>query len=186
MQNTMGQELINKSLTKFKTGISPGNVFIRNLINEYYYFGYKWKDRLDKLTNYTHTSPMYKLIIDANTYLLANITTQVVIQNFKIINADIYICIRNQSTPNDFQLTQDYQDNISIIEKFMLNENNKNRICKYEFKILENDGIFSMMDSNYNILKHDDMLESSISDGYIKSSINISSLLNVFIIPNDS
>ena len=61
MQNTMGQDLINKSITKI--GFNPKNINIRNLINESYYFGYKWKGKLEQLTNYTHDRPIYKLII---------------------------------------------------------------------------------------------------------------------------
>jgi hypothetical protein len=178
MQNTMGQDLINKSLRQI--GLAPRNTNIRNLINESYYFGYKWKDRLDRFTNYTHSRPMYKLIINENSYILNKIATSVVLQDFKIISIDIYMCDRQY---HDLQLTSDYQDNISIVEKYMLDGTHKNKVCKYEFKILENETIFSVMDASYNIIKKDGILESSDIDGYLKSSINISSLLEDFIIP---
>ena len=66
----------------------------------------------------------------------------------------------------------------------MLDDTNKHKISKYVFKILQNDGIFSIMDSNYNIVKHGGFLESSLSDGYLKSSIGISSLIENFIMPS--
>jgi hypothetical protein len=179
MQNTMGQDLINKSLNKI--GFGSRNANIRNLINDSYYFGYKWKDRLNNLTNYTHYRPMYKLIISENSYVLEKITTYVVIQHFKIVNIDVYICNR---IPNELKLTSDYQDNIGIVEQYMLDEANKHNISKYKFKILENENIFSVMDSSYNIIKHDGILESSNGDGYNKSSVSISSLLENFIVPS--
>lgn len=179
MQNTMGQDLINKSFNKI--GFIPKNANIRNLINDSYYFGYKWKDRLAHLTNYTHSRPMYKLIISENEYILEKINTNVVIQHFKIVNINVYIC---NKISTDLQLTSDYQDNIASVEEYMLDEANKNKISKYNFKILENDGIFSVVDSNYSIIKHNGILESLSMDGYIKSSVIISSLLENFIIPN--
>jgi len=179
MQNIMGQDLINKSFSKI--GFAPRNTSIRNLINESYYFGYKWKDRLDRFTNYTHSRPMYKLIINENSYILNKITTYVVIHHFKIVSIDIYMC---DKITNELQMTPDYQDNIGIVEQYMLNETNKHKISKYTFKILENENIFSVMDTSYNIIKRDGILESSYIDGYIKSSINISSLLKNFIIPS--
>ena len=178
----MGQDLINKSLDKI--GFIPPkntNINIRDLINESYYFGYKWKDRLERFTNYTHTRPMYKLIINENLYILNKITTYVVLENFKIVSIDVYMCDR---TKNKLQLTLDYQDNIGIVEQYMLDETNKHKISKYAFKILENENIFSIMDSSYNIIKHDGILESSSMDGYLKSSVSISSLLDNFIIPS--
>ena len=181
MQNTMGQDLINKFINK--VGLVSRNTNIRNLINESYYFGYQWKDRLNNLTNYTHNRPMYKLIIRENEYILEKITTYVVIQHIKIVNIDVYICNRK---PNELKLTSDYQDNIGIVEQYMLDAANKHKISKYKFKILENENIFSVMDSNYNIIKHDGVLESSDGDGdgYNKSSVSISSLLENFIIPS--
>lgn len=179
MQNIMGQDLINKSFNKI--GFIPRNTNIRDLINESYYFGYKWKDRLSHLTNYTHSKPIYKLIINENSYVLEKITTYVVIQHFKIVSIDVYMCNR---TSNELQLTSDYQDNICIVEQYMLDESNKHKISKYNFKILENECIFSVMDSSYSIIKHDGILESSSIDGYIKSSISISSLLENFIVPS--
>ncbi len=176
MQNTMGQDLIKKSINKI--GFAPRNANIRNLINESYYFGYKWKDQLDRFTNYTHSRPMYKLIINETKYILNKISTYVSIENFKIISIDVFICDMRQ---NKLQLTPDYLDNISIAEQYILDENNKHKISKYTFKILENEGIFSIMDSSYNIIKHDGILESSSMDGYAKSFINISSLLEEFI-----
>jgi len=173
----MGQDLINKSFNKI--GFVPKNANIRDVINESYYFGYKWKDRLDGLTNYTHSRPMYKLIINDNSYILEKITTYVVIQNFKIVNVDIYMSAKIN---DNLQLTSDYQDNIGIVEQYMLDDTNKHKISKYVFKILQNDGIFSIMDSNYNIVKHNGFLETSIADGYLKSSISISSLLENFIV----
>ena len=179
----MGQDLINKSIRQIGfTPKNPNNTEnVRKLINESYYFGYKWKDRLERLTKYTHSRPIYKLIITDNSYILEKINTYVVIQNFKLVNIDVYICIRQ---PNDILLTPDYQDNIGIVEQYILNDANKNKISKYKFKILENDGIFSIMDSNYNIIKCNGILESSIIDGYIKSVANISSLLENFIVPS--
>ena len=87
-------------------------------------------------------------------------------------------------TKNELQLTPDYQDNIAIVEQYMLDEINKDKIGKFAFKILQNEGIFSIMDSNYNIIKHNEILESSIMDGYLKLSVSISSLLENFIIPS--
>ncbi len=174
----MGQDLINKSFNK--VGFSPKNTNIRNLINESYYFGYKWKDRLDSFTNYTHSRPIYKLIINETSYILNKIITLVAIQHLKIVNIDVYICDRTQ---NELQLTPDYQYNINIVEQFMLDNTNKHKISKYEFKILENENIFSVMDSSYNIIKQDGILESSSMDGYLKSSVNILFLLDNFIIP---
>lgn len=184
MQNTMGQDLINKSLNKlgFQPKNAHANTNIRNFINESYYFGYKWKDRLDFLTNYTHSRPMYKLIIMVDSYILEKINTLVVMYNFKVVNIDVYISSR---VANDLQLTSDYQDNIGIVEEYILDQKNKNKISRYKFKILENDGIFSVMDSNYNIIKHDGFLESFDTDsGYMKSSIEIRSLLSNFIVPS--
>ena len=175
----MGQDLINKSLNII--GFIPKSANILNLMNESYYFGYKWKDRLERFTNYTHSRPIYKLIINENSYILNKITTYVVIQYFKIVSIDIYMC---DKTLNELQITSDYQNNISIVEQYMLNENNKHKISKYTFKILENDGIFSVMDSNYSIIKHDGLLESSSMNGYVKSYISISSLLENFISPS--
>ncbi len=172
-----GQDIINKSLCK--NGFLSRNVQVRNLINESYYFGYKWKDKLAKFTNYTHTRPMYKLVIDEKSCILEKINTYVVIENFKIVNIDVYI---SSSILNDLQLTSDYQDNVSLVEQYMLDEKQKKNISKYEFKILENDGIFSIIDANYNILKHDEILKSSNIEGYMKSSVNISSLLRDFIV----
>ncbi len=172
----MVHDYISKSLNKI--GVVSKNVIIRNLINESYYFGYQWKDLIDKFTNYTHTKPLYKLIINDKSYILEKIDTYVVMNNFRIVNIDVYI---SSITPTDLQLTPDYQDNIYIMEKYMLDPKNKNKISKYTFKILENDGIFSVMDSNYNVIEHNKMLESSIIDGYMKSSINIASLLENFI-----
>lgn len=174
----MGQDLINKSITKI--GFNPKNINIRNLINESYYFGYKWKGKLEQLTNYTHDRPIYKLIIHGNLYILNKITTYVVINKFKIISIDIFMC---NIELNTLQLTFDYLNNISIVEQYMLDEFNKKKVSYYKFKIIENDGIFSVVDSNYNIIKHNDKLNSSYLDGYIESSINISSLLENFIIP---
>lgn len=54
------------------------------MINEFYYFGYKWKDGLEELTNYTHSRPIYKLIINENSYILEKITIYVVIQNLNL------------------------------------------------------------------------------------------------------
>lgn len=175
----MGQDLIHKSFNKLK--FIPKNTNIRNLINESYYFGYKWKNQLDRLTNYTHSKPIYKLIINESTYILKKITTYVVIQNFKIVNVNVYICSRIN---NDLQLTSDYQDNINIVEQYMINKNNKYKISKYIFNILQNDGIFSIIDNNYNIIKHNGFLESSLVDGYLKSSISIAALLDNFIVPS--
>jgi hypothetical protein len=183
MQNSMGRD-IHKSIKQI--GFLPENLNIneniRNTINESYYFGYKWKDSLQRLTNYTHSKPIYKLIITDNSYILEKLNTYVVMENFKLVNIDIYICI---TQPDDSLLssllTSSYQDNIEIIEQYVLNDKNKNKISNYKLKILENDGIFSIMDSNYNIIKHNGILESSIADGYIKSVANISSLLEHFI-----
>ena len=185
--NIMNQNLIiksfNKSINKSNNniGLIPKNANILNLINESYYFGYKWKDRLHKLTNYTHSKPMYKLIITENSYILEKMTTNVVIQHFKIVNIDVYMCDKRQ---NELHITADYRDNISIVEQYMMDEVNKNKISKYNFKILVNDGIFSIMDSSYGIIKHNGILESSSADGYNKSSISISYLLENFIIPS--
>lgn len=179
----MGQDLINKSIKQI--GFIPENpnrvVNIRNLINESYYFGYKWKERLDKITNYTHSRPVYKLILTESAYILEKITTYVAIQNFKLVNIDVYICMRQ---PNDLLLTPNYQDNIGIVEQYILDDTNKNKISKYKFKIVENDGIFSILDSDFNTIKHNGILESSIIDGYIKSSTCISFLLENFIVPS--
>ena len=175
----MNQNLINKSINKL--GFVPKNAKILNLINESYYFGYKWKDRLNNLTNYTHSKPLYKLIISEKSYILEKINTNVVIQHFKIVNIDVYMC---DKIHNELRMTADYQDNINIVEQYMLDEANKTKISKYNFKILVNAGIFSVMDSSYSIIKHDGMLESSNIDSYIKSSVSISYLLENFIIPS--
>lgn len=95
------------------------------------------------------------------------------------MNVDIYMSARIN---DNIKLTSNYQDNISTIEQYMLDDTNKNKINKYVFKIFQNDGIFSIMDSNYNLLKHDSFLESSLADGYLQSSISISSLLENFIV----
>lgn len=176
----MGQDLLNKSLKKID--FVPKNANIRNLINESYYFGYKWKDRLGGLTNYTHSRPMYKLIVSDKSFILEKITTYVATHQFKIVNVDVYIYTRTIN--NDLQLTSDYQDNIGIVEQYMLDDANKHKISKYIFKILENGGIFSIMDSSYDIIKHDGIIESSQVDGYIKSTIRIASLLENFIVPS--
>ncbi len=175
----MGQDLINKSI--YKNELAPvGNTYIRNLINKTYYFGYGWKERLWRLTNYTHSRSMYKLIINADYYILEKITTYVVINQFKIVSVDFYMSSRGTS---DLPLTNDYQDNIDIVEQYMLDENNKSNISKYEFKILENEGIFSVMDCNYNLVEHNGMLYSACNDGYLESSISISFLIEHFIVP---
>ena len=156
------------------------NENIRNVINESYYFGYKWKDRLAWLTNHTHSRPIYKLtIIEEGLLTLEKITTNVVINNLKLVNIDIYHC----QVPKEFQLSTDYQDNIDVVEQYILNTANKSKISKYNFKILENECIFSIMDANYTILKHNSFLESSDADGYFKSIVSISSLLKNYIIP---
>jgi len=181
MQNTMGQDLIDTCLKRMGIILNKNN--IRDLINESYYFGYKWKSRLEYLTNYTHQRPIYKLIISDNFYTLEKITTIVAMKDFKIVNVDVYTCY---ILPNEIQITLNYQNNITIVEQYMLDESKKYRINHYQFKILENNEIFSIMDSNYNIIKHTDDIDSTTESGYLKSSIKISSLLDNFIAPYTS
>jgi hypothetical protein len=102
-------------------------------------------------------------------------------ENFKIRSIDILMCSKTQ---NEIKLLSNYQDNISIVESYMLDENNKNKVIKYTLKILENESIFSVMDSNYNLIKHNELIESSYIDGYCRTFTNISSLLESFIIPS--
>lgn len=172
-------DLISNSFDKI--GFVPINTSIKNLINESYYFGYKWKDSLERLTNYTHSGHMYKLINNENFYILNKLNTYVAMENFKIISIDILMCSKKQ---NEIKLLSNYQDNISIVESYMLDENNKNKVIKYTLKILENESIFSVMDSNYNLIKHNELIESSYIDGYCRTFTNISSLLESFIIPS--
>ena len=189
----MGNDLISKSRFLLKTGLNTAlndkKTNVRDLINDTYYFGYSWKGNLAKLTNYTHSRPLYKLILQHGhgmqnkLYQLEKITTCFATDNIKIISIEVYKTtdyIENQ------QLTADYQDNIAIIERYMLDESRRHTICKYEFKILENDGIFSVMDSNYNLIRQNGWIDSAFQDGYMKSSSCISTLLENFIIKPSS
>ena len=186
----MGQDLLNKSIyhvDRVGDGSGAGapdammKADIRNLINECYYFGYQWKDRLDTLTNYTHSRPIYKLIISQTDYILDKIIINVAMKNFKIVSVEIFMTARNTV---DFEITTSYQDNLSIVEDYMNDENNKHKISRYMFKILENDGIFTLMDTNYTILKHNAVLESIYSEGFLKSTLKVSSILQNFIYPS--
>ena len=67
------------------------------------------------------------------------------------------------------------------LTNYINDDNNKKNISKYDFKIIENENIFTVMDNNYNILKKNDYLESDTKNGYIKSQILINTLLYNFI-----
>ncbi len=154
----------------------------RKLLNDFYYYDYHWKDRLDRVTNYTHGPPLYKLAGVAN-HILETITTQVAIDNFKIVNIVVYIV--NTLKPGDISFTDNYQNNISIMESFVINEANRKKISKYVFKIIENDKIFSVLDSKFNIIKHNASINSMENEGYASSSICINVLLHHFISLNN-
>lgn len=150
----------------------------RKLVNEFYYFGHQWKDRLEKLTSYTHGKTLYKLIGVGN-HILESITTQVATDEFKIVNIIVYVI--NSLTPGKLNLTSDYSDNITIMEAFVVDSENRKDISKYAFKIMENEKIFTVLDSEYNIIRQNGIIHSMDKEGYAKSGICINILLSNFI-----
>lgn len=154
----------------------------RKLLNDYYYYDYHWKDRLDRVTNYTHGPPLYKLA-GVQHHILESITTQVATDDFKIVNIIVYVI--NTLKPGEITFTNDYQNNISIMENYVINEQNRKRISKYIFKIIENEKIFSVLDNNFNIIKQNAIIHSQEHEGYAPSSISINVLLNHFISVNN-
>ena len=79
------------------------------------------------------------------------------------------------------EITGNYTNTMNNLTNYINDDNNKKNISKYDFKIIENENIFTVMDNNYNILKKNDYLESDTKNGYIKSQILINTLLYNFI-----
>jgi len=64
-----------------------------------------------------------------------------------------------------------------------INDNeNKTKISKLFIKIIENDKVFTITDSKFNIYKLDDMITSDSE--YLNYKCTIQSLINHILIPN--
>jgi hypothetical protein len=155
----------------------------KNMVNEYCYFGYKWKGNLSKITNYTHNNLFYKFENNGR-YILQSIEVLISCENFKIVNVIVYHIIYL----SDIDIIDNYADNadnyslnVNTLSDYVLHNNNKKNINKYIFKIIENDNIFTITDNNYNIFKINDYLESDYLGGYNDSRIPINNILNNFI-----
>jgi hypothetical protein len=146
------------------------------MIDEYCYIGYKWKGNLKKITSYTHKDMFYKY--ETNTKdILECVDIIIACETLKMINVIVY-----KFTNFPFsEITGNYKNTKNNLTNYINDDNNKKNISKYDFKIIENENIFTVMDNNYNILKKNDYLESDTKNGYIKSQILINTLLYNFI-----
>jgi hypothetical protein len=144
-----------------------------NVVNQYCYFGYKWKSIMnnpENLIDYTHRSFFKLKILNDNYVILEGMKVDVSLPKLKIITITVWI-INIQM--GHIVLGEDYCSNISICEKYILDEKNKTTFDTFKFKIIENDNIFTIMDSEYNLLRMDECIKEISIKEYVDSIIEL-------------
>jgi hypothetical protein len=132
---------------------------IKNLITRYCYFGYKWKSIMNNPKNLIdYTCHSFFKLFDNITYssnqhdkvILEGMKVDVCLPKLKIITITIWII--DITNNKDIGLGDNYLSNISICEKYVLDEKNKKTFDIYKFKIIEHDNVFTIMDHDYNTI----------------------------------
>lgn len=141
----------------------------KQMVSDYYLFNYQWKGELELITTKTNTQ---FLTLNKDKNILKIIDVDVVYPYFKIINLFVFIL-----SLNDFANYNSYNpEHCNLMINYVAENINKKKIRKYNIKIIENDNIFTIYDSKYNILKLEDNIESDKE--YLQIDINIRSLIN--------
>ena len=133
------------------------------IINNYFYFGYKWNDiLLNKL------SSQHQLMKFNINNMLDLIDINVVYDNFKIVSLTAY-----NIPPNIINYNKKNYKELTL--EFVNNANNFNIISRYNINIIENDKNFIITDDAYNIYNINDSICSA--SGYMNNKHTIQSLL---------
>jgi len=145
-------------------------------MKDYYLIGYKWNNTLKNII--TKSNKQFMKFTKTSRNILETIDVEVLYPYFKIINLTVYILpVDDLTSYNNYS----YEDNLAIMNYINDNEN-KTKISKLFIKIIENDKVFTITDSKFNIYKLDDMITSDSE--YLNYKCTIQSLINHILIPN--
>jgi hypothetical protein len=142
----------------------------KDMILDYYLVGYKWKDNLETIT--LKSNKEFVKLNKTGKHFLEIITVDVVYPYFKIVNLNVYILPLDYIILYNCNNPEEYNAIIDYINKDI----NKNKISKYNIKIIENDKIISINDDKFNILKLEDNIKSDKE--YLQIDISVQSLIN--------
>jgi hypothetical protein len=146
------------------------------MVKDYYLIGYKWNNTLKNII--TKSNKQFMKFTKTSRNILETIDVEVLYPYFKIINLTVYILpVDDLTSYNNYS----YEDNLAIMNYINDNEN-KTKISKLFIKIIENDKVFTITDSKFNIYKLDDMITSDSE--YLNYKCTIQSLINHILIPN--
>ncbi len=150
--------------------------YYRTMMKDYYLIGYKWNNTLKNII--TKSNKQFMKFTKTSRNILETIDVEVLYPYFKIINLTVYILpVDDLTSYNNYS----YEDNLAIMNYINDNEN-KTKISKLFIKIIENDKVFTITDSKFNIYKLDDMITSDSE--YLNYKCTIQSLINHILIPN--
>jgi len=150
--------------------------YYRTMVKDYYLIGYKWNNTLKNII--TKSNKQFMKFTKTSRNILETIDVEVLYPYFKIINLTVYILpVDDLTSYNNYS----YEDNLAIMNYINDNEN-KTKISKLFIKIIENDKVFTITDSKFNIYKLDDMITSDSE--YLNYKCTIQSLINHILIPN--
>jgi len=127
----------------------------KKMVNEYCLFDYKWNNNVDKLL----TKPFRKFIrIDTTLKPVNNRIEHIYIDaiygNIKIITLTIYFSFEHDL------MSFDMNDNTNNCKLINYLEDNKNTLSKFILKISENDKIVTIMNSKFDLITINDLIDS--------------------------
>jgi hypothetical protein len=170
-----------------------------NILRNYCYHNYKWN--LDNLTKYTHRAfnkllnPQDDNYITSvensdftNKLLLEGMRVDVSLANLKIVTISIYVftmTLQEILAAENTQLS-DYYTNLEVCQKYIdkvNNTNSSNSFVLYQFKIIDSDGIFTFMDSNYNLISiNDSIVPEFITENKATSRLHIKEFVDGILV----
>ena len=150
--------------------------YYRTMVKDYYLIGYKWNNTLKNIIN--KSNKQFMKFTKTSRNILETIDVEVLYPYFKIINLTVYILpVDDLTSYNNYS----YEDNLAMMNYINDNENKK-KISKLFIKIIENDKVFTITDSKFNIYKLDDIITSDSE--YLHYKCTIQSLINHILVPN--
>lgn len=147
------------------------------ILHNYCYHNYKWQ--LDKLTRYTHREfnkllnthdgtyipSLENRIIAMNKLLIEGMKVNVSLTNLKIVTISIYIFNITLNAILEYMGADvsDYYSNLEVCQRYIDKSSTNDTKCRdtfdiYQFKIVENEGVFTFMDDNYNVIRINDSI----------------------------
>jgi len=156
----------------------------KEIVGKYCFADYKWVNNLDKLISKPFSK--YVRIDDKINKKIEIINIDASYNNTKIVTVTIYyyfnLDIKNflLDINGSFNYTYNYKN--FILLKYLEEEEQKNKVSKFVLKLTENDNILTIMNSKYDLLNINNLLESE--NRFKHFSVTVYELLkNIILLP---